>query len=106
MAIPLDLGMLSAAINATAGIVVLWIMQRVTYDAGFSNYLGVVKSIHRMFLGALAILLVANAGQIIIEHSTPRVDDVATQFVFLCVIILSAIRHAMIATPNHSVGIT
>lgn len=100
-----DWSTMSAASNAVASIIVLYIMQTVTADASFTSILGIVKLAHRSSLALLAILLMANAGATLNDMSDPKLFDLASQLAFLLVVLLSAVRHRMAPKPLE-VGIT
>lgn len=94
----LDPVAISAIVNFVSGLLVLWMMQRVTSGAGFYSYLGIVKLGHRLVLAVLAVALVANAGFTTDSQTAPRFIDLVTQFLFLLVLVISAVRHSM--APN------
>lgn len=91
----LDLGTLSALVNAVAALGCIWTMQSVTAEAGFATPSRVVKLMHRVAYGLLAFLLFANASETLNDDSDPRVIDFVVQCSFLSVIIVSVVRHRM-----------
>jgi hypothetical protein len=70
-------------------------MQSVTAEAGFATPGRVVKLFHRIAYGCLALVLFANASETLSDDSDPRVIDFAAQCSFLCVVVVSVIRHRM-----------
>lgn len=96
----LDPVTISFVVNFVSGLLVFWMMQRVTAGAGFYSVLGLVKLGHRAVLASLAVALVANAGFTADSQTAPRLVDLVTQSVFLVVLVLSAVRHSMAPQDN------
>jgi hypothetical protein len=91
----LDLGAISAVINALAALAVLYIMQAVTADAGFGSMPALIKLMHRLTLAALSLALAFNAVQTILSETDPRGIDLAVQAMMFVAVLVSAFRHAL-----------
>jgi hypothetical protein len=91
----LDLGTLSALVNAVAALGCIWTMQSVTAEAGFATPSRIVKLMHRVAYGLLAFILFANASETLNDGDDPRPIDFAAQCCFLLVIAVSVVRHRM-----------
>jgi hypothetical protein len=91
----LDLGTLSALVNAAAALGCIWVMQSVTAEAGFANPSRLVKLFHRVSYGLLSLVLFANAAVTLDDDSDPRWIDFIVQCCFLFVALVSVLRHRM-----------
>ena len=91
----LDLGTLSALVNAIAALGCIWTMQTVTAEAGFTNPTRFVKFLHRVSYSLLALFLFGNAAETLSDDSDPRWIDFVVQCGFLCVVAVSVVRHRM-----------
>jgi len=88
-----DFGTVSALVNFLAALGVLWIMQAVTVDAGFSSRFALTRFVHRLALAGLAVMLFGNAGLTVHTRSAPRLIDLLVQVAMLLAVIISASRH-------------
>lgn len=91
----LDLGTLSAIVNGVAALGCIWTMQSVTAEAGFATPNRIVKLLHRVAYGLLALILFANASETLNDGDDPRLIDFIVQCSFLSVIAVSVVRHRM-----------
>lgn len=89
------MGTLSALVNAVAALGCIWTMQSVTAEAGFATPSRIVKLMHRVTYGLLAFMLFANASETLNDDSDPRGIDFVVQCCFLCVVVVSVVRHRM-----------
>lgn len=91
----LNLGSIYALFNFTASFGALWLMQRVTADAGWCSQLALVKLGHRASLTVVAIVMFASAAYTVETNTSPRPVDFAVEAILVMVLCLSAVRHTL-----------
>jgi len=91
-----DLWAISALINTAAGVGVTCMAIGVTQGWRFRTRLDVVRTLHRLSLGGLAVALFMNAGLTYDTEVDPRTEDFVVQVAFFCAILFSGIRHRMV----------
>lgn len=95
----LDFGTVAACMNILLAVVAVWMMQCVARDVSTKTILGRIKLSHRIAFAVVGLALASNGGASLIEETAPRVVDFATELSLLLVLLISARRHNMAATP-------
>ena len=87
-----DLGLISAALNVIAALTLLYVMQKITADAGFRCGRAVAKLAQRLALAAAVIVLFANAGEMLYYDIDPRPLNVLGETMMVAALVwLSAV---------------
>lgn len=83
----------SIFVNGLSALCALFIMQSVTYDAGFATGMQRFRLVQRITFALLSIVLATNAAATIATDSEPRVIDLVLQIVLALSLILTCARN-------------
>lgn len=85
-------GTVSAVANVVAALGTLYIMQAITWNAGFTSGLAFLHLLHRLGHAALSLAFIVNAVTTVVHDSVPRPVDVIVYVVFAVVTIIAVVR--------------